>query len=367
MDHERNETRVAVNLPDQAYEVRVARGLLPSIGRIVREFSPTAKKALVLTDANVAGVLLEPVTATLEAAGYQVTSCAIAGGETSKSLEGLAPAYDAFLSAGIDRRTPLIALGGGIIGDMGGFVAATLLRGVPLIQVPTTLLAMVDSSVGGKTGVNHRVGKNLVGAFYHPSVVVADVETLRTLPQRELRAGLAECIKHDIIRDADGFASLEESVADVLQLYLDRLVDLVAHNVAIKAKVVMADPFEHGERAHLNLGHTFGHAIETTTNYKYLHGEAVALGLVAAARLAQSLALIDAPTAGRIVRLVAAAGLPTHASDLDTDRIVASMAHDKKVRDGRLRFVLPNGLGSAVVRDDVPVELVRQAVQSLRG
>jgi 3-dehydroquinate synthase len=367
VDQEIDETKVAITLPDHAYEVRVAQRSLRSIGQITREFSASGKKALVLTDSNVAAVLLEPVKQSLERVGFHVTSCAIAGGETSKSLEGLAPAYDAFLTAGIDRRTPLIALGGGIIGDMGGFVAATLLRGVPLIQVPTTLLAMVDSSVGGKTGVNHRVGKNLIGAFYHPSVVVADVDTLRSLPARELRAGLAECIKHDIIRDAAGFASLEENLSEVLQLNPRRLAELVAHNVAIKARVVMADPFEHGERAHLILGHTFGHAIETTTDYKYLHGEAVALGLVAAARLAQSLQLIDAATASRIERLVVAAGLPTQASDLDVDRIVASMAHDKKVRDSRLRFVLPAGLGSAIIRDDVPVELVRQTVDSLRG
>jgi 3-dehydroquinate synthase len=250
---------------------------------------------------------------------------------------------------------------------MAGFVAATLLRGLPLMQVPTTLLAMVDSSVGGKTGVNHRVGKNLIGAFYHPKVVLADVAVLKTLPARELHAGLAECIKHDIIRDAEGFTALEHHLTDILALVPDRLSDLVAHNVRIKAAVVMADPFEHGERAHLNLGHTFGHAIETTTDYKYLHGEAISLGLVAAARLATELGLLDPLAQSRIVALLNQAHLPTLAADLDVDRVVATMFHDKKVRDGRLRFVLPDGLGQATVRDDVPLEQVRRAVRALRG
>jgi 3-dehydroquinate synthase len=357
---------IEVSLQNHAYHVHVGSGLLRDAGQYVRAAAP-AKRALLLTDRAVAEHVLPRVRASLEGAGYELVVATIAPGEDSKNLAGLMPVFDAFLAAGIDRRTPLIALGGGIVGDMGGFVAATLLRGVPFIQIPTTLLAMVDASVGGKTGVNHRVGKNLIGAFYQPSVVLADVYALRTLPPRELRAGLAECIKHDIIRNADGFAELERHVADVLQLNAERLATVVAHNVAIKAKVVMADPFEHGERAHLNLGHTFAHAIETTTNYRYLHGEAVALGLVAAARLAEALKLTDAATRQRIVNLVAAAGLPTVAADLEVDRVVAAMAHDKKLQNGRLRFVLPVGLGAATIRDDVPVELVKDIVRSLQG
>src|SRR5256714_7172508 len=184
-------------------------------------------------------------------------------------------------------------MGGGVIGDMAGFVAATVLRGVPFVQVPTTLLAMVDASVGGKTGVNHSTGKNLIGAFHQPIAVFIDPEVLRTLPERELRGGLAECIKHDIIRDSDGFARLEKNIARALSLDLDYLAELVAHNVAIKARVVEADPFEKGERAHLNFGHTFGHAIETVSHYSYSHGECVALGMVAAAKLAMDLGMID--------------------------------------------------------------------------
>src|SRR2546423_7177865 len=202
-------------------------------------------------------------------------------------------------------------MGGGVIGDMAGFVAATVLRGVPFVQVPTTLLAMVDASVGGKTGVNHSTGKNLIGAFHQPIAVFIDPEVLRTLPERELRGGLAECIKHDIIRDSDGFARLEKNIARALSLDLDYLAELVAHNVAIKARVVEADPFEKGERAHLNFGHTFGHAIETVSHYSYSHGECVALGMVAAAKLAMDLGMIDDAARRRIVAVIEAAGLPT--------------------------------------------------------
>src|SRR5207249_2773006 len=180
----------------------------------------------------------------------------------------------------------IIAFGGGVVGDLAGFVAATILRGVPFIQMPTTLLAMVDASVGGKTGIDHAIGKNLIGAFHQPRAVLIDPNVLRTLPPRELRSGLAECVKHDIIRDGDHFATLEASMAKALALDIDYLTNLVAHNVAIKARVVAADPFEKGERAHLNFGHTFGHAIETVSNFSYAHGESGALGMIAASRLA---------------------------------------------------------------------------------
>ncbi len=358
--------QINVNLKNHAYTVHVGPGLLVTAGEFVRSVAP-AKKALVLTDSGVAKVALSTLQSSLTAAGYQTIVATITPGENSKTLESLLPVFDTFLTAGIDRRTPVIALGGGIVGDMAGYTAASLLRGLPFIQIPTTLLAMVDASVGGKTGVNHRVGKNLIGAFHQPHVVLADVDILKTLPPRELRAGLAECIKHDIIRDATGFAELENSIDGVLRLDAARLAHLVAHNVQIKTKVVMADPFEHGERAHLNLGHTFGHAIETTTDYKYLHGEAVGLGLIAAARLAESLKLLDASSRQRIVALIGRAGLPTSAPDLDVDRVVNSMFHDKKVRDGTLRLVLPVGLGNATIRDDVPLPLVREIVGSLRG
>jgi 3-dehydroquinate synthase len=260
----------------------------------------------------------------------------------------------------------VIALGGGVIGDMAGFLAATILRGVPVVQVPTTLLAMVDASVGGKTGVNATAGKNLIGAFHQPIAVLIDPNVLKTLPARELRGGLAECIKHEIIRDADGFASLEHNIQRAMNLDIEFLSALIAHNVAIKAKVVQADPFERGERAHLNFGHTFGHAIETVSRYEYSHGESVALGMTAAARLAQSLCMIDAAAESRIVNLIEAAGLPTSGLKLDVDAVVNAMAFDKKVEGGKLRLILPTKIGAATIRDDVPTLDVRAAVESLR-
>jgi 3-dehydroquinate synthase len=284
-------------------------------------------------------------------------------GEDHKTLTDLLPVYDTLLGARVERSTPVLALGGGVVGDMTGFVAATVLRGVPFLQIPTSMLEMVDASVGGKTGVNHAVGKNLIGAFHQPIAVLIDPEVLRTLPERELRGGLAECIKHDIIRDADGFARLENGIGRALGLDIDYLAELVAHNVAIKARVVEADPFEKGERAHLNFGHTFGHAIETVSNYAYSHGECVALGMAAAARAAERLGMIDTGTRERIVKVIGSAGLPVSGMKLPIKDVVRTMYFDKKVRGGRLRFILPDRVGHVVIRDDVPEGVVREAVE----
>ena len=237
-------------------------------------------------------------------AAFTVITAHIPTGEDHKTFTSIAAIYDQLLPARLDRQTPIIALGGGVIGDMTGFAAATILRGVPFIQVPTTLLAMVDASVGGKTGINHAVGKNLIGAFYQPIAVLIDPEVLKTLPPRELRNGLAECIKHEIIRDADGFAMLEQSIDRALKLDIEYLTQLVAHNVSIKAAVVAADPFEKAERAHLNFGHTFGHAFENVSHYAIAHGEGVALGMVAASRLARKLGMLDDASVTRIEKLI---------------------------------------------------------------
>jgi 3-dehydroquinate synthase len=267
----------------------------------------------------------------------------------------------------VERSTPVHALGGGVVGDMTGFVAATVLRGVPFVQIPTSLLAMVDASVGGKTGVNHAVGKNLIGAFHQPISVLIDTSTLSTLPGRELRGGLAECIKHDIIRDADGFTTLERNIARALGLDVDYLTDLVAHNVAIKARVVEADPFERGERAHLNFGHTFGHAIETISHYSYSHGECVALGMAAATHAAVKLGMLDQASRDRVLKVIRQANLPTTGLTLPTADVINAMGFDKKVAAGRIRFILPDRIGHVLIKDDVPPEIVRDAVESLRG
>jgi 3-dehydroquinate synthase len=357
--------RVAVQVPGASYEVIVASGLLAdaaaNLAPLVR-----AGKAIVVSDTNVAPKHANPLLTSLQATGFEALLVTVPAGEQHKTLDTVSTIYDQVLSAKIERATPIIALGGGVIGDMAGFVAATVLRGVPFVQVPTTLLSMVDASVGGKTGIDHAAGKNLIGAFHQPIAVLIDPTVLRTLPPRELRSGLAECIKHEIIRDREGFAALEQNIPRAMALDVEYLTTLIAHNVAIKARVVEADPFERGERAHLNFGHTFGHAIETVSNYEYAHGECVALGMVAASRLAQRLGMLDGESVARITKLIGAAGLPTGAMKLRTDDVVDAMFFDKKVKGGRLRFVLPDAIGHVVIRDNVPIERVREAVDSLQ-
>jgi 3-dehydroquinate synthase len=358
---------VSVDVPGARYDVTVAAGLLARVGASLRKIS-TVRKATVITDSNVGPLHLGTIVASLREAGFEPVTATIPAGEAHKTLAELLPVYDALLAARIERSTPVLALGGGVIGDMAGFVAATTLRGVPFVQIPTTLLAMVDASVGGKTGVNTPAGKNLVGAFHQPIAVFIDPAVLRTLPPRELRGGLAECIKHDVICDANHFAKLESSIIRALQLDVEYLTDLIAHNVGIKARVVAADPYERGERAHLNFGHTFGHAIEAVSKYEYSHGESVALGMVAASHVATKLSMLSDEERRRIVGVIERAGLPTRGMTLPVDRVVEAMAFDKKVASGKLRFVLPDGgIGRATVRDDVPIELVREAVEGLRG
>ena len=302
---------VPVRIPGGAsYDIVVRAGLLADAGTQLRKLSD-ARKAAVVTDSMVGPLHLGAIQTSLMKAEFEPIVATVPAGEDHKTVATISTIYDALLPARLDRHTPIIALGGGVIGDMTGFVAATILRGVPFVQMPTTLLAMVDASVGGKTGVNHAVGKNLIGAFHQPIAVLIDPQVLITLPPGELRGGLAECIKHEIIRDADGFARLEQSIDRALALEIDYLSDLVAHNVSIKARVVQADPFERGERAHLNFGHTFGHAIETVSDYSYSHGQCVAFGMIAASFTAMNLRLIDEASHGRIVALIGRAELPT--------------------------------------------------------
>lgn len=357
---------VPVNIPQTAsYNITVEPGLLARAGQLLRGLSKSARAA-VITDSHVGPLHLPALRASLEAAGFEVVVATLTAGEDHKTLASLLPVYDALLGARIERATPVLALGGGVVGDMAGFVAATVLRGVPLVQVPTTLLSMVDASVGGKTGVNTPVGKNLIGAFHQPIAVMIDPATLTTLPKRELIGGLAECIKHDIIRDAEGFDRLEREVHRALAVDLGYLTDLIAHNVAIKARVVEADPFERAERAHLNFGHTFGHAIETISNYAWSHGECVALGMAAACHAARNLDMIDDAARRRVLAVIEKAGLPIRGMTLDVDQVVEAMIFDKKVRAGRVRFVLPDRIGHVVIRDDLSRQVVRAAVESLR-
>ena len=357
---------VPVDVLNSPYNVTVEPGVIQRAGTMLRELLK-ARRCAIVTDSTVEPLHLPALITSLAGEGLDAIAAVIPAGEQHKNLQTASLVYDQFLTAHIERSTPVIALGGGVVGDLAGFVAATVLRGVPFVQVPTTLLAMVDASVGGKTGIDHSVGKNLIGAFHQPRAVLIDPNVLTTLPPRELRSGLAECIKHDVIRDADHFARLPEMIGAALRIDVNALGELVAHNVAIKAKVVAADPFESGERAHLNFGHTFGHAIETVSNFSYAHGECVALGMVAASRLASKLGMLDDADVKRIGATIASAELPTGGLTLETDKVVEAMMFDKKVKAGKVRFVLPDRIGHVVVRDDVPAEMVRDAVDSLRG
>jgi 3-dehydroquinate synthase len=358
---------VRVELAHRAYDVVIEPGALDRLGEHVRAVAAHARCALV-ADASVAGLWGERARASLEAAGYRVTRAELPSGETHKTLAAVQALYDALLAAQLERRSPVIALGGGVTGDTAGFAAATYLRGVPLVQCPTTLLAMVDSSVGGKVGVNVPQGKNLIGAFWQPARVVIDPLVLRTLPARELRCGLAECIKHAVIRDADLFGFVARELGALQALEPAPLVELVQRNVAIKAAVVMEDETETGVRAHLNFGHTFAHAIEATAGFgEILHGEAVALGMIAASELAAALGECAADVPRRVRELVALAGLPTRAALAGDAALEAAMQHDKKVADGRIRFVLPERIGSVRIREGAPAAAVRAAWSAIRA
>lgn len=354
-------TTVNIDLGARSYAVSIGPGLLSAAD----ELSPWigGRQACVVTDEAVAPLYLERVLAAL--ASKEATTVILPAGETVKTLAGANLIFDALLAARCDRDVTIVALGGGVVGDIAGFAAACYQRGVAFIQAPTTLLAQVDSSVGGKTGVNHALGKNMIGAFYQPLRVVADTDALATLERRQFAAGLAEVIKYGVVADAEFFAWLECNIDAVLKLQPDALAFIVEKSCAIKAGIVARDELEHGARALLNLGHTFGHAIETATGYDaWLHGEAVATGTAMAAAMAARMKRITAADESRIVGLLAAAGLPVAPfSGVPADAMLRLMRVDKKARDGCVRLVLPGpGLGRAEVVSDYPAELLSATV-----
>jgi 3-dehydroquinate synthase len=335
-----------VELGDRSYPIAIGRNLLDDSALLTRQIGGSGKVAIV-TNTTVAPLYLEKVAAPLRAAGRQVVPVILRDGEEYKTWESLNEIFDALLANKCDRKTTLVALGGGVIGDMTGFAAATYMRGVPFVQIPTTLLAQVDSSVGGKTGINHPLGKNMIGAFYQPRAVIADTATLDTLPDRELSAGLAEVIKHGAILDAGFFDWIEANIGKLVARDHAALAHAIARSCEIKADVVARDEREGGLRAVLNFGHTFGHAIEAGLGYgEWLHGEAVGCGMVMAADLSHRLGLIDAAAVARVRALVQAAGLPVVAPDLGIDRWIELMEVDKKNEGGAIKFILLKPLGS---------------------
>lgn len=344
-----------VELGERSYPVLVGGGLL-SAPEAWTAFFP-GRQVLVVTNEVVEPLWLEPVREAL--AGFELATVVLPDGERYKTLETLSVIFDALAGHGFHRDASILALGGGVVGDLAGFAAACWQRGIVVVQAPTTLLAQVDASVGGKTAVNHPAGKNLIGAFHQPRAVIADVETLSTLPDREFRAGLGEVIKYGLGIDAGLFEWLESHVAALAARDATTLERAVYWCCALKAEVVAGDERETGRRALLNLGHTFAHAIETATGYTdWLHGEAVATGLVMASRLAAELGELPDTDFARVRALVRAAGLPVAPPKLGAARLRALMSMDKKVAGGRLRLVLPEGIGRCRLREDVPGELL---------
>lgn len=354
---------VRVSLAERSYEIEIGRGLLATAGPwILRRLKAT--HAVVVTDDRVGPVHGSPVVASLRDAGVRVSVATVPAGESSKSIAVLDRLWQELLSAGTDRKSLVVAVGGGVIGDLAGFVAASFARGLPFFQIPTTLLADVDSSVGGKVGINLPTAKNMVGAFWQPRGVLIDTAALDTLPAREYRAGLAEVVKYGVILDPEFFAYLEARGPAILAREPDVVRHLVARSCRLKADVVEQDEREEtGLRAVLNYGHTFCHAIETVAGYgEYLHGEAVSIGMVCAARLAQLLGRIDTELVERQTRLLEALELPIAARSLPVEALLAAMQRDKKVEHGTLRFVLPTRLGHVELVPGVEPSLVRRVL-----
>ncbi len=370
--------QVQIALGDRSYPILIAGGLLGSASTY--EDLPAAQSALIVTNSTVAPLYAAPLAAALRTRYAQVHTVALPDGEEHKTWETLNRVFDSLLSHGCDRKTVLFALGGGVVGDITGFAAACYMRGVPFVQVPTTLLAQVDSSVGGKTAVNHPLGKNMVGAFYQPRKVVCDLDTLATLPQRELSAGLAEVIKYGPIADMAFFAWIEDHMDALLARDRAALAVAVRRSCEIKAQVVSVDEREAGLREILNFGHTFGHAIEAGLGYgTWLHGEAVACGMVMAAQLSLRLGLVDADFVARLTRLIERAQLPTvgpllppgghgiaTSGDSNAQRYLALMRLDKKAHGGEIRFVVIDRPGVARIRS-APDGMVRDVIDSVCG
>ena len=355
---------LSVALGERSYPVHVGAGLLGRAELIAPVL--VRKSVAIVTNTTVAPLFMERLAGTLSRAGAEIVRIVVPDGEEHKDWRTLNAIFDALLEKRCGRDTTLVALGGGVIGDLAGFAAATYQRGVQYVQVPTTLLAQVDSSVGGKTAINHPLGKNMIGAFHQPRLVLADMDTLKTLPERELRSGLAEVIKHGLIRDAAFFVWLETNIERLLSRDPETLEQAVVRSISIKAEIVARDERESGLRRVLNFGHTFGHAIETGLGYgTWLHGEAVAAGMAMAADLSRQLGYLSDADTGRIRSLLERAGLPTAATGIAPSRMQQLMSVDKKVKEGRIHFVLLERLGSATLRDDVPPAAVGHTLAHL--
>ncbi|MBF0472477.1 MAG: 3-dehydroquinate synthase [Nitrospirae bacterium] len=351
---------VTVNLKERSYKIIIDNGILDSIGNEIKQFSFSSKIALI-SNPTVFALYGERVIKSLSNAGFDVIKILIDDGEEYKNLHSYAYIQEQLLKNRLDRKSAIIALGGGVIGDMAGFCAATYMRGISFIQIPTTLLAQVDSSVGGKTGVNHPLGKNMIGAFYQPKLVLIDIAVLKSLPKREFLAGMAEVIKYGIIYDSGFFNYLKINKDEILNLNPIDLTHIIKRSCEIKAEVVSQDEREAGLRAILNFGHTIGHAIETATHYKrYLHGEAIAIGMCVESKLSS----ISDEEFHMIISLIKSYGLPSEIpDDINRDTILTVMTHDKKAVSGDIKFVLPNKIGEVEIKGGINKEKIIQALE----
>lgn len=361
---------ISVDLPQYSYNVAIAPGGLDALGNQMQSLN-VGKNVLVVSNPAIFKQYGERAIGSLERAGFAVSQCILPPGERYKTLSTLQKIFDVALENRLERSSTFVALGGGVVGDMTGYAAASWLRGVNVVQVPTSLLAMVDAAIGGKTGVNHPKGKNLIGAFHQPRLVLVDPEVLKTLPPREFRAAMAEVIKYGVIWDAQLFEQLEAAKRLDRLSYLsdDLLQDILVRSCQAKAHVVSKDEKEAGLRAILNYGHTIGHAVESLTGYKVVnHGEAVGIGMVAAGQIAVNLNFWDQTACDRQLALIDKAGLPTELPvGLDIEEILVALQSDKKVKSGQVRFVLPTQIGAATVTDQVPADTIRQVLKQMQA
>jgi 3-dehydroquinate synthase len=344
---------IKVNLAEKSYEIEIGAGILDSLGPSL-SVAGFKGKVVIITNPLIKRLYGDKVIGQLNAAGFETLLLQVPDGEKFKSLEQAGKLYEQLGEFKAERSTPLIALGGGVIGDLAGFVAATYLRGVPLVQIPTTLLAQVDSSIGGKVAVNHGSLKNNIGTFYQPRLVIADISTLNTLPREEFQNGMAEVIKYGVIRDNELFELIENNPQPQGEL----LVEMITRCVAIKAAVVEDDEKDTGLRNILNFGHTVGHAIEIVSGYKVKHGQGVAIGMVAAAAVSEQMGYSSRSDTARIKKVITQTGLPVKIPHLDVNKVIQAMQHDKKRIGGQMRFILFNGIGDALINDEIQPEML---------
>jgi len=354
-----------VELGPRSYDIHIESGSLAHVGEAMRKLFSDERRCLIVSNETIAPLYMAQVRESLQRQGWQCRQCILPDGEQFKTLEVWSGILDALMDARLSRNEPVVALGGGVIGDMAGFAAACYRRGIPFVQVPTTLLAQVDSSVGGKTAINHVHGKNMIGAFYQPRLVWIDPEVLRTLEVREVRAGMAEVIKYGLIRDAAFFGWLQTHITAVLKLDASIVADMIYTSCRHKAEIVMADETEMGQRALLNLGHTFGHAIEAMTRYRcYLHGEAVAIGMLMAARLSAHMGYAGPGVEQTLLECLNATGLPVEVPRFAAEKWLDAMGHDKKNIGTTIRFILLRDIGSAFICPDVRESDIHRLVAS---